>query len=210
MDRRDFLKISSSTLGLSILGLSSSAQALIDFTPFNVQGIQQCEAGIDSTLTAVTSSATGGQYMSQWCWAACIEMVFKYHGLRIPQEEIVREAWGSIKKFPGQPRHILAGLSRNWRDSSRIRFIVSGESYSANPVTASRDLSQDLPLIIGNMGHAMVLISMKYDIDNWGNGHVNEAVVIDPWPGRGRRILSAQEWLGTSFMACIRVTCDCI
>lgn len=210
MNRRSFLKISSSTVGLSILGFSSSAQAFLNCTPFNLQGVQQCEVGVDSTLVAVPSSATGGQYLSRWCWAACLEMVFKYHGLNLSQETIVKETWDGIENFPGQPRHILANLNRNWRDPSRERFTVSGEAYSTNLITASRDLSQNLPLIIGNSGRTMVLISMKYEIDNWGNGHVIEAVVIDPWPGQGRRTLSADEWLGTSFMVCLRVTCDCI
>lgn len=210
MDRRNFLKISSSTVGLGILGLSSSAQALLNCSPFNLQGIQQCEVGIDSTLMAVPSSATGGQYMSQWCWAACLEMVFKYHGLNLSQKTIVEDAWGRIENLPGQPRHILASLNRDWRDSRREQFKVSGEAYSTNLITASRDLSQNQPLIIGNMGRTMVLTSMKYEIDNWGNGKVNEAEVRDPWPNQGRRTLSADEWLGTSFMVCLRVTCDCI
>ncbi len=210
MDRRDFIKISSTTVGLSILGLSSSAQAILNCTPFNVQGLQQCEVGIDSTITVIPSSATGGQYLSQWCWAACLEMIFNYQGLNLSQEVIVQQTWGNIKKMPGQPRHILADLNRNWRDSSRTRFFVSGGCYSNNLKTVSQDLSQDLPLIIGNSGHTMVLTAMKYEMDKWGNGHVIEAEVKDPWPGQGERTLSAEDWLGTSFLACVRVTCDCI
>lgn len=126
MDRRNFLKISSSTIGLSILGLSSSAQAFLNCTPFNLQGMQQCEVGIDSSLLSVPSSASGGQYLSQWCWAACLEMVFKYYGLNLSQEKIVKETWGGIENFPGQPRHIVKSLNRDWRNASRERFIVSG------------------------------------------------------------------------------------
>ncbi|MBU0946735.1 MAG: hypothetical protein KJ804_06345 [Proteobacteria bacterium] len=206
MDRRNFLKITSSTVGLSILGLSSSAHALLNCSPFNAQGVQQCEAGIDSRIAAVTSVASGGQHMCQWCWAACIEMVFKYNDFYISQEAIVQQAFGNIERFPGQPRHILTQLNRNWSDSSQAKFSVSGESYSTNLITASQDLSQNMPLIIGNMGHTMVLTSMKYDKDNWGNGHVKEAEVIDPWPGQGQRILSPEEWLGTSFLVCLRVS----
>ncbi|MBU0943267.1 MAG: hypothetical protein KJ804_21225 [Proteobacteria bacterium] len=210
MDRRDFIKISSSTVGLSLLSLSSSAQALLNCSPFDALGRQQCEAGIDSLLAAQTSSITGGQYVSRWCWVACIEMVFGYHGLNLSQEQIVQNAWGNIERMPGQPRDIVTGLSRNWRDSSRVRFFVSGESYPPNPITVSQDLSRNFPLIIGNMGHTMVVTAMKYELDKWGNGQVKEAAVRDPWPGEGRRTLSAQEWLGTSFVTCLRVTCDCI
>jgi hypothetical protein len=72
-------------------------------------------------------------------------------------------------------------------------------------MTATQDLSNDMPLIIGTMGHAMVLTSLTYVRDQFGRGDVTAAVVRDPWPGNGRRVLSAQEWYNTSFLARIRV-----
>src|SRR5262245_32633902 len=54
-------------------------------------GIQECEAGIDSSLADVTAAAVGGQHASQWCWAACIEMIFRYYRRRVSQERIVAE-----------------------------------------------------------------------------------------------------------------------
>jgi hypothetical protein len=77
--------------------------------------------------------------------------------------------------------------------------------YSANPITAAQDLAQDMPLIIGTMGHAMVLTALSYVLDRSGNGSVTAAIVRDPWPDRGRRVLSAQEWYRASFLARIRV-----
>lgn len=206
MDRRAFLKITSSTVGLSILGGSSSAFALLDCPPFNAQGVQQCEAAIDSKIAAVNTVVTGGEHVRQWCWAACIEMVFKYHGLEVSQETIVQRLWGGIENIPGQPRHILASLNRSWRDSNNRRFFVAGESYPSNLIIASQDLSRNLPLIIGNNGHVMVLTSIRYNKNNWGNVSLIEVEVRDPWPDQGQRTLTAQEWLGTSFLACIRVS----
>lgn len=205
MNRRNFLKISSYIGGLSALGLSESTYALLNCTPFNFQGLQQCEAGINSSLANITAAATGGQHMNQWCWAACIEMVFRYYGLYVPQEEIVLQTWGGIVNFPGQPNQILSNLNRPWIDSSGAYFSVSGDSFTANPITASQDLSQNMPLIIGTQGHAMVLTSLIYTRDQWGNGQVTSAIARDPWPGRGRRQLSPQEWHSTSFLARIRV-----
>lgn len=205
MDRRKFLKIGSSSLALGALGLSNPASALLNCTPFDFQGIQQCEAGIDSRLAHVSAASVGGQHMTQWCWAACIEMVFRYYGLRVPQEAIVQQTWGGIVNLPGQPNQILANLNRPWRDSGGRGFYVSGDAFSANPMTAAQDLSNDMPLIIGTMGHAMVLTSLTYVRDQFGRGDVTAAVVRDPWPGNGRRVLSAQEWYSTSFLARIRV-----
>ena len=205
MNRRKFFRLSIGS-SLSWLAITSEpAKALLNCTPFNYQGIQQCEAGIDSRLASVTAAAVGGQHLSQWCWAACIEMIFRYYGFVVPQEEIVRQAWGQIVNLPGQPWQIMASLNRPWRDSEGRHFSVSGDSFSANAMTAAQDLSQNMPLIIGTLGHAMVLSSLQYSRDSWGNGNVIGAVVRDPWPGRGRRLLTPQEWYSTNFLARIRV-----
>jgi Papain-like cysteine protease AvrRpt2 len=179
--------------------------AALQCGPFVPPGVQQCQSGIVSSLAHVAAAAVGGQHLSQWCWAACIEMVFTYYGYEVPQERIVQETWGRIVDLPGQPAQILRHLNRAWTDESGRSFRVSGDVYSANAITASQDLAQDMPLIIGTMGHAMVLTSLVYLRDPYGSGSVNAAIVRDPWPGRGRRTLSAQEWFRASFLARIRV-----
>ena len=205
MDRRYFLKGLSLGLMAGPLILSKTANALLRCTPFNFQGIQQCEVGIDSSIAYVTAAAVGGQHLNQWCWAACIEMVFRHYGYIVPQEVIVQQTWGRIVNLPGQPGQIIMNLNRPWVDASGNRFRVTGDVFSANHVTAAQDLSQNMPLIIGTMGHAMVLTSLQYIRNQFGQGNVTAAVVRDPWPGRGRRVLSPQEWYGTGFLARIRV-----
>jgi hypothetical protein len=201
MKRRKFLTL----VGAGVFAAPSLAWARLACGPFVPPGVQQCKAGIDSSVAHVTAAAVGGQHLSQWCWAACIEMVFRYYGLQVPQAQIVQQTWGQIVNLPGQPGQILANLNRPWIDAAGRRFGVSGDAFTANPITAAQDLAQDMPLIIGTMGHAMVLTSLTYIRDQFGNGNVTAAVVRDPWPGRGRRVLSAQEWYGTSFLARIRV-----
>jgi hypothetical protein len=201
MNRREALTI----LAAGGLAASSPALARLSCGPFVPQGLRLCYVGIDSSLAHVAAAAGGGQHLSQWCWAACIEMVFRYYGLDVPQARIVRETWGGIVNLPAYPAHILANLNRPWIDASGRRFRVSGDAYSANPITAAQDLAQDMPLIIGTTGHAMVLTALSYTVDRSGNGSVTEAIVRDPWPGQGRRILSAREWYGTNFLARIRV-----
>ena len=132
-------------------------------------------------------------------------MVFRYYGYRVSQTRIVQDTWGGIVNFPAFPGQILANLNRPWVDRRGRPFGVTGNVYSANPITAADDLAQDMPLIIGTTGHAMVLTALTYVRNQFGNGEVTAAVVRDPWPGRGRRVLSAQEWYGTSFLARIRV-----
>ena len=200
MKRRDLL---SALVPVFSLAIPTSAIGLLRCSPFNFQGIQECEAGIDSSIARVTVSRR--QYLSQWCWAACIEMVFRYYGFRVSQARIVQETWDSIVNLPGSPRQILANLNRPWVDDRDRGFGVIGDVYSASAITAAQDLAEDMPLIIGTTGHAMVLTSLRYLRNQFGNFDVIAAVVRDPWPGRGRRILSPQEWYGTNFLARIRV-----
>lgn len=200
MKRREFLML----VGAGVVTAPSWVWARLACGSFVPPGVQQCEAGIDSAIADLTAAAVGGQHLSQWCWAACIEMVFRYYGLRVPQAQIVQQTWGQIVDLPSQPGQILANLNRQWIDATGRRFGVAGDVFTANPMTAAQDLSKDMPLIIGTMGHAMVLTSVTYIRDQFGNGNVTAAVVRDPWPGRGRRVLSAQEWYGTSFLARIR------
>ncbi|WP_081665835.1 papain-like cysteine protease family protein [Pseudogulbenkiania ferrooxidans] len=201
MNRRAFLTFFST--GLASVPLLSYAR--LSCGPFVPPGVQQCEAGIDSSVAAITAAAVGGQHLSEWCWAACIETVLTYYGHRVPQERIVRDTWGSIVNLPGQPGQILADLNRDWTDENGEEFSVSGDAYSANAITAAQDLAQDMPLIIGTMGHAMVLTSLVYVRDSFGRGNVNAAIVRDPWPGRGRRVLTPQEWFRINFAVRIRV-----
>ncbi|MEY8689180.1 MAG: papain-like cysteine protease family protein [Leptothrix sp. (in: b-proteobacteria)] len=203
MNRRTFL-LSAASSGAALLPLTSHAR--LSCGPFVPPGVQQCEAGIDSSIAHIAAAAVGGQHLSQWCWAACIEMVFTYYGHPVQQERIVSETWGAIVNLPGQPGQILENLNRDWTDEDGNDFSVSGDAYSANPITAAQDLSQDMPLIIGTMGHAVVLTSLVYVRDGFGRGNVNAAIVRDPWPGRGRRVLTPQEWFNINFAARIRVS----
>lgn len=199
MDRRKFIR-SATVLAVSSL-MPSFAKARLSCGPWVPPGIQGCTAGINSALIPVTAF----QQMNQWCWAACIEMVFRYYGFKVSQAKIVEDTWGNIINMPGSPGQILADLNRDWTDQFNRDFTTNGDSYSANAMTAAQDLANDMPLIIGTMGHAVVLTRLDYFVDLYGNGDVKSATVRDPWPGRGRRVLSPQEWYNISFAARIRV-----
>lgn len=184
MKRRRFINISSYKSGGALL---------------------QCEVGIDPLIASITASAVGGQHLSQWCWAACIETVFRYYGYIVPQADIVKQTWGAIVNRPADLSEILFNLNRHWVDVYGRRFLVSGDVLSASLVTAAQDLSQDMPLIIGTMGHAMLLTSLRWLTDVYGESLVTDAVVRDPWSNISKRLLSDEEWYSTSFLARIRI-----
>ncbi len=54
MDRRRFLKLGT---GYLAIGINSTASALLNYTPYNSQVAQQCQAGINSRLDYVNVSS---------------------------------------------------------------------------------------------------------------------------------------------------------
>ena len=205
MNRRKFLKNLGMITAGSIISLPSVSKAFVNCVPYDYT-TEYCNAYIDGTISYIVAVDVGGQHLTQWCWAACIEMVFRYWGYSVSQERIVEETWGTIVNLPGQPYQILSNLNRPWVDDNGRSFSVTGDSYSANPVTAAQDLVNNMPLIIGTLGHAMVLTSIEYLRDMYGNVQPVTATVSDPGPGNGLRYLSPQEFYGANFLARIRVS----
>lgn len=211
MDRRRFLTSvgalggAAALVGATPLLLPDRPRARgLQCTPYNAYGVQQCEAGIDSSRLDVTTAEA--QNASQWCWAACIQGVFTYYGHPVSQRRIVQDTWGSVVNMPAQPHQIMGAVNRAWVDDRGRRFTAVGDTVSTNHVTAAQDLAEDHPLIIGTQGHAMLLTSLTYVRDAYGRGEVQFAEVRDPWPTNQRhRMLSAQEWYGIVFAARLRV-----
>jgi len=193
------------TLALGLFVGVGAAHAEYTCQP-QADGTQRCAVGLRSEVIGATTAAVGGQRQSQWCWAASISTVLRYHGFEVSQRRIVAETFGQVVNMPGSAQHIVGALNRVWTDDHGRRFMVQADASSASPLTAAQDLAANEPLIIGTLGHAMVLTALDYTADGWGNFYVTDAVVRDPWPGRGRRSLAPQEWYGTQLLVRIRVT----
>ncbi len=201
LDRRSYLKALGAAAG-ACLAPHDLRGALSCGQPMPPYGVRACTAGIPAErLNTVYAT----QQMSEWCWAACLEMVFAYYGHPVSQQQIVVQTWGAVANVPGQPYQIVQDLNRPWVDANGRRFRVSGDVFSANAATAAQDLAGEMPLIIGSLGHAMVLTAISYNVAPNSQGAPTGALVRDPWPGRGRRALSQQEWAGTMLLARIRV-----
>jgi hypothetical protein len=147
MDRRLFI----GSVAAITAALSKGAVARIFCGPVQ-SGVALCEAGLQTDVVEVIAPT---QHESQWCWAACIEMIFRYYGFDIAQEQVVQETWGAVLNTPAGLPQIMGALNRVWVDARGYRLRVSSDVSTANPATAAQDLAQDMPLIIGTMGHAM-------------------------------------------------------
>ena len=199
MQRRAFLNSILATAGVGML--PGVARAAGECMQPDRRGVQRCTVGIHSNIANVFARS---QENTQWCWAACIEMLFRYHSRPVSQARIVNETFGSIVNMPAQPWDILRALNRSWTDDSGRTFFVQADTMTANLLTAHDDLFANNPLIVGTMGHAMVLTGISYD-RNMFSSQITEIVVRDPWQRRGRRVLNRQEAFNISFLARVRI-----
>jgi hypothetical protein len=208
MERRAFLRTALAGAGLlaasrTLFGAKQCGTAVSTMTPMGPQPIEVCTAGISSI-----TFKQAFQQQNEWCWAACISMVFEYYQHSVDQQRIVKETWGTVADMPGMPRDILRDLNKRWTDDAGKAFQCQGDVFSVNVDTAVQDLIDDHPLIIGAMGHATVLTAIISQVDTATSRYeIQQVIVRDPWPGSGgRRPLSPMEWRGINFAARIRVT----
>jgi len=139
------------------------------------------------------------QHAEQWCSAACIAMVFAFHGHPVRQERIVAEAYGGVAGGGARPS-VAAELDRAWIDDgggrfrSRLRTLF--DAYAGNAVLDLSSIVAALrrgePMILGARDHAVVLTAIDYVATPQGQAAVGGGV-FDPWPGRGPRETAADE-----------------
>ena len=200
MQRRAFLNSILATAGVGLLpGVARAAGECM--RPDHL-GVQRCSVGIHSNIANVFARS---QENTQWCWAACIEMLFRYYNHPVSQARIVNETFGNIVNMPAGPWNILRALNRQWTDDNGRVFFVQADTMTANLITAHDDLFANNPLIVGTLGHAMVLTGISYDRTRFGS-QITEMVVRDPWQRRGRRVLNLQEAFNISFLVRVRIT----
>ncbi len=143
------------------------------------------------------------QYQSEWCWAACISMVFGCYGHPVSQQRIVSEAYGAPYNIPAGSGFMIANaLNRAWTDDNGRNFSSSLQAAfdaqagvnAINSAIIVNALENGHPLIVGARGHAMVLTEAMYVPTPRGPSIVSVGV-FDPWPGRGARNLMPDEMI---------------
>lgn len=160
------------------------------------------------------------QQMSEWCWAACISMVFRFHGHPVSQPRIVAEAYGGVANLPaGSGITIAQALNRHWTDDLGRPFTahlagvydVSAGINTLDNAQITRELTANRPMIVANTHHAMVMTAIQY-YDRSPEPVVASVGVFDPWPGNGAHALSPPELVPAhlggqlTFLATVNVT----
>lgn len=206
MDRRKFL-----ALGAAASLFPAAANAEWGCSPFDYSGVQVCQVGVPG-LRFYQSL----QECQNWCWAACIQMIFATSGRLVNQHSIVQRLFGDVRCSTAVGPQIAAVInSGTWRDVNGYRFQAEAVALTdlyfgvANPYAAdiaAAELSAGHPLINGAVGHATVLSGMTILRDVYGRTELRELIVRDPWPfNQQRRTLTAEEVVGTNFLMAVRV-----
>jgi hypothetical protein len=202
MERRELI----GGLLASVLA-SGRARADVRCNGPDYNGFLNCEAGIPSF-----AFSSARQSQSQWCWAACIEMVANHYGHNLSQTTIVQSVFGRLVNLPAMSWNIVQAFNRSWIDDNGLPMSTScdvlwdatmGIALPNAAQLSTQYLSQNRPLIIGALGHAMVLTSVGFTRSamNPSIGRANYGIVRDPWPGNApRRQLSLQEFNSVQLM----------
>lgn len=173
-------------------------------------GVEVCEVGLKFDPHVTTAQ----QECMYWCWAACVQSIFALNGLKVSQADIVARVYEQPVCAPAYGPTIAAAATGDWRTSSGRRVststevLIDMESGVWRPdaaFVAAAELAADRPLIVGALGHAVLLTAFTYAQDGYGNYRILEAVVRDPWPtSPNRRTLSEYEAGQIFFLAAVR------
>jgi hypothetical protein len=135
----------------------------------------------------------GKQRNTNWCWAACIQMVLNYYNIPVTQEQVVKRTLGKVVDKPADPNMMFRALNGWEVDIYGNNVLVSSNFYSTDTKEITTFLATKKPLIVGlrqqgaNIGHAYVLIGMFYETVFKTNGDVSykphSVLLVDPWPG---------------------------
>ena len=129
------------------------------------------------------------QQASNWCWAACIQMILSAHDVTISQQEIVATAFGDVVNRPGQLQNIQAVLNTTWVDRRGAAKRVTATPRLGPPQV--RELTEllrsETPVIVfyqpddATVGHAVIVTAVITEATAHGE-HLVRLVVRDPWP----------------------------
>ena len=161
-------------------------------------------------LLGLSSSSLDQHYAAQqdslWCWAASLQMIFRHYGIRLSQERIVSEVfgttpWGSAPNKAADFLHITRCLNRGGVDQNGRRYHVRSHLLAGAPDTAvlAEELAAKRPVLLSyqsrpNMNHAVVISGMELSASPQGL-LFQRMMVRDPNPQarnrarKGRRVV---------------------
>jgi hypothetical protein len=151
-------------------------------------------AGLNSptVVTLTDPGYRGKQRMTNWCWAASVQMVLNLDGVAVTQEQVVERIFGGDIDKPGSTQDILTALS-GWAFNFGGRKVLIDSQRIFSDQELVDNLSHGWPLIVGmenpdhQSGHAVVITAVTYVPSP--TGPICQTIVYrDPWPTNPSRV----------------------
>lgn len=169
---------------------------------------QSTYVGIPS---GVFNFCAAAQNNSNWCWAASMEMVFRYYGIGIQQSQIVARSYGvdpygRLPNWTGSFEVITRNLN-NWSidNNGRMYSVASQLNWGApTPAYLVQELTAQRPVLVGyqsspTTGHAVVITACSY-VPTPNGPMIQSIVVRDPWPNpQNIQNMGRVEYSGSDF-----------
>jgi len=141
------------------------------------------------------------QLRDMWCWAACVEMVLRFYGISVEQEQIVCRLYGVPANQPADDKAISASLN-GWGFNNEGRTVIVESRVMSGvpaPCVLLRELARGRPILLTfnpglAVGHAVVVTGASTL-----NGEITSLIYRDPAPNetnsghRGRVELCSDE-----------------
>ena len=144
------------------------------------------------------------QEKQNWCWAACIQMVYSTQGIKVSQENIVKATLGVAVDVPGGAEQFMEAL-KGWKPSQSGRKSLEASFYLGAPQlsTLTLSLKNKTPVILAisypgqDVGHAVVITAVHLEASSEGK-EVTRVIIRDPAPmfssQKGKRVLTPDEF----------------
>lgn len=154
----------------------------------------------------------GKQRESNWCWAACVQMVLRYHGLAVTQEQVVQRIFGDLRDSTATEDQVLKALNATAFSTKGVKAQIQAMFYRFQDSMYVQDLSRDWPMIVGLKGgvpnapgHCYVLVAVRYTEAKDGSLKPQTFFLMDPWPGNQTRIEMQEPEFARRFGFCVRI-----
>jgi len=131
----------------------------------------------------------------QWCWAASIQMVLNYYGLKVNQEMVVEKSYprdekGELPNWPATYDLITNNLN-NWvipYNGSLHHVRAEMGEGAPSPAALLEELSNGRPVILafetGNHSTHAIVVTGCYFKESDKGPLVRNILARDPWPDR--------------------------
>lgn len=167
-----------------------------NYVPYSVPPVPQYIGANSVTFNSVYAH----QKKPNLCWAACIEMVSRYYGISVSQNEFAKQYcgvdfWGNAKDCPASVDVITKSL--NWCYKTHCigttAFYGSPDlNYlfalieSGQPIIVAYSQGEYMP------GHAVLITGLSYIKKGFTN-EIQSIVVRDPDPNKYNRLLNGRK-----------------